>query len=259
MLGLATGAAPAAPSDPQLVLLQRFVDESGRVDYADLKADRAGLDAVVDRIARQDTAAYAAWSENERLAFWINTYNMLTLRLIVDHYPIQPAPGRQAYPANSIRQIPGAWKRIRFEVMGTPRTLDEIEHRVIRVEFQEPRVHMALVCAAVSCPPLRREPYSGDRLGDQLDDQARRFFADLRNLHVDRERSEVWVSSIIQWFADDIVPGVMENNARDIGERKAMLAFVPHYVPEDTKRYLEGAEYRLEFFAYDWTLNDQTE
>jgi len=121
---------------------------------------------------------------------------------------VPPQPGRQKYPSNSIQQISGAWDRPRFVVMGEKRSLDEIEHKIIRAEFEEPRIHMALVCAAVSCPPLRREPYRGAGLDAQLDDQARRFFADLRNLLIDRERGEVWASRIIGWFADDFAPGL---------------------------------------------------
>ncbi|HEU4365544.1 MAG TPA: DUF547 domain-containing protein, partial [Candidatus Krumholzibacteria bacterium] len=245
-------------------LLMDVVDESGLVDYRELRDNPGQLDpsartliSLVKEIAAQDPAAYEVWTENERLAFWLNTYNVLTLKLIVDHYPIQPATGRQKYPANSIQQIPNAWTGVRFKVMGTERTLDEIEHKIIRAQFKEPRVHFALVCAAMSCPPLRREPYAGEKLDAQLEDQARRFFADLRNLHVDREKNEVWVSRLIQWFADDFAPDAAQQDPRDVAERKAVLAAVTPYVDTETKAYLETATYTLHFFEYDWTLNEQ--
>jgi hypothetical protein len=253
-----SGPACAGGDSPFTGVLRDFVDESGLVDYAGLKANAARLDAVVAGIAQHDPAVYASWKESDRLAFWLNTYNALTLKLIADHYPIEPAPGRQKHPANSIQQIPNAWTGVRFSVMGKERTLDEIEHKIIRADFKEPRVHFALVCAALSCPPLRREPYVGEKLDAQLDDQARRFFSDLRNLHVDREKNEVWVSRIIQWFADDFAPGVMEKHPRDVAERKAVLAAVTPYVDAQAKAYLETGTYRVHFFEYDWTLNERT-
>ena len=238
-------------------LFEQTVDDAGLVDYARLKAEAAALHAAVRAIAEQDPATFASANEKDRLAFWLNTYNVLTLKLIVDHYPIQPAKGREKYPASSIQQIPNAWTGVRFNVMGKERTLDEIEHKVIRADFKEPRVHFALVCAAMSCPPLRREEYAGAKLDAQLDAQARRFFADLRNFHVDRERNEVWVSRIIQWFADDFAPGVTEKDSRDVAERTAVIAAVTPYVDAQTKAYLETGTYRVHFFEYDWTLNEQ--
>ena len=258
------GPARADIYPPYTGLLMDVVDESGLVDYRGLMDNPGQLDpsartliSLVEGVATQAPAEYESWNESNKLAFWLNTYNVLTLKLIVDHYPIQPATGRQKYPANSIQQIPNAWTGVRFNVMGKEMTLDEIEHKIIRAQFKEPRVHFALVCAAMSCPPLRREEYLGPVLNEQLDDQARRFFADLRNLHVDREKNEVWVSRIIQWFADDFAPDAAQKDPRDVAERKAVLAAVTPFVDAETKAYLETATYTLHFFEYDWTLNEQ--
>jgi hypothetical protein len=257
VIALAPAAAVAELVGDEGHLLEHFVNEEGRVDYAGLKRDRERLDTTVDEIERLERAVYDAWERDDRLAFWLNTYNILTLRLIVDHYPLQPAPGRQAYPANSIQQISGAWDRPRFVVMGEKRSLDEIEHKIIRAEFEEPRIHLALVCAAVSCPPLRREPYRGADLDAQLDDQARRFFGDVRNLLIDRDRNEVWASQIIGWFADDFAPGLRDSQPRDVIERRALRAIVSPHVDAEKKAYIDTLDYRLEFFEYDWTLNEQ--
>jgi hypothetical protein len=255
MAAAARADIPAAAIQGEI--LQRFVDDAGLVDYAGLKSDTAPLEHVVQDIATQDAAAYESWSEPEKLAFWLNSYNFLTLKLIVDHYPIQPAPGREKYPAQSIQQIPNAWSRKRFTVMGTERSLDEIEHEIIRARFKEPRVHWALVCAAMSCPPLRREPYRGDALDRQLDDQARRVFSDLRFLHLDREAGEVWVSRILDWFSLDFVPGADREHEQLVVERMAVRAAAAPYVGAQVKQYLESAQYTVRFFEYDWTLNEQ--
>lgn len=261
---LMAGSARADVRPAYTGVLMDAVDESGLVDYAGLKesagrsdANAALLNVAVKNIAAQDPAAYESWNKSNKLAFWINAYNALTLKLIADHHPIQPAKGREKYPANSIQQIPNAWTGVRFNVMGKERTLDEIEHKIIRAQFNEPRVHFALVCAAMSCPPLRREAYTGADLDQQLDDQARRFFADLRNLHVDREKNEVWVSRILQWFADDFAPDAAQKDPRDVVERRAVLAAVAPYVSGETRTYLKTATYTLRFFEYDWALNEQ--
>jgi hypothetical protein len=116
---------------------------------------------------------------------------------------------------------------------------------------------MALVCAAVSCPRLRAEPYRGDSLDAQLDDQTRAFFADLRKFHVDRESGEVWASAIFEWFAEDFLTEVSPDDVRFEVQRKAVRAFAPKYVSEADREFLKRADFKLAFFEYDWTLNEQ--
>jgi hypothetical protein len=255
---LAPAAARADLYEPYAGVLQAYVDEHGMVDYAGLKANRTGLDAFVNSIARLDSTGYNAWSGQQKLAFWINAYNALTLTLVVDNHPIRPLAGREKYPANSIQQIPSPWSRPRFVVMGKKWSLDDIEHKVIRAKFHEPRVHMALVCAAMSCPPLRREPYRGEELDAQLDDQGRRFFSDLANLQIDREKNEVFASQILDWFVDDFAPGVIVEHGQLVGKRTALVNAASPYVDANTREYLQAGEFRLEYFDYNWALNEQT-
>ncbi len=243
--------------DDYATVLTKFVNDDGLVDYAGLKADRESLDAFVKSIASLDRTLYESWTDNDKLAFWLNAYNALVLRTIVDNYPIQPQQGRSTYPANSIQQIPGIWDQKTYTVMGREQTLDKIENDVIRKEFHEPRIHMALVCGALSCPRLRREPYRGATLDAQLNDQARMFLSDLRNFFVDREHGEVWASSIFKWFVEDFAPGVFEHADRPTAQKKALLAFVPEYVPTEDADYLRTGTYVLQYFDYDWTLNEQ--
>ncbi len=255
---VAPGVARADLFSSYAGVLKARVDDHGLVDYAGLKADRAGLDAFVESIAVLPPAEYEAWSGDDRLAFWLNTYNALTLRLIIDEYPIARAPGRDQYPTSSIQQIPNAWSRARYTVMGQARSLDEIEHQIIRAQFHEPRVHLALVCAALSCPPLRREPYRGAGLGAQLDDQGRRFFSDLRNLQVDPEENEVFASRILEWFAEDFAPGVLEEKGQLAAKRHAVATAAGPYVSPDIRKYLAGEQFTLDYLEYDWTLNEQS-
>lgn len=244
-------------------VLQRFVDDDGLVDYAGVKgestfANFGSVNQVVGTPFWDATKKSWMWgSESERMAFWLNSYNAITLKLIVDNYPIQPSEGRTKYPANSIRQVPGSWEHEKFEALGRDVTLDEIEHKILRAEFKDPRIHMALVNSAVSAPKLRREPYIGTQLGTQLDDQARQFFHDMRKFHIDREAGEVWVSPIFNWFMDDFLPEASKNYPRHIAQQKALTAFASKYVSAEDAKYLQEGKYVVMYFEYDWTLNEQ--
>ena len=138
----------------------------GLVDYKALKAAPAELDAYLAALAAVKPAEYEAWPRADKIAFWINTYNAYTLKAILDHYPIKPNwRASLRYPKSSIRQVPGVWDKLKFRVMGRELTLDGMEHDILRKQFNEPRAHMALVCASLGCPVLRPEPYTGAAVG----------------------------------------------------------------------------------------------
>jgi hypothetical protein len=237
--------------------LYEFTDAEGLVDYAGLKADRSHLDGFCAAIAGFDSTMISSMPEADRIAFWINAYNAFTLKLVIDNYPIQPSTGKSKFPANSIRQIPGAWEHKKFRALGRDVTLDEIEHKILRVEFKEPRIHMALVNASMSAPKLRRNKSGEEELDTQLDDQAREFLSDLRKFHIDREASEVWASPLFEWFVDDFLPGATKSYPRDVAQQKAIAAFASRYLSPDDAAYLQAGNYTVKYFEWDWTLNEQ--
>jgi hypothetical protein len=241
-------------------VLQVYVDDFGRVDYEALKTAPDDLEAFLRSAADLESAAYTAWTEAAQIAFWINVYNACTLKVIIDHYPIRRSGLRGlAYPGNSIRQISGVWDRITFLILGKGKTLDDIEHTVLRREFDEPGIHMALVCAARSCPFLRREPFIGTRLAEQLADQARRFLSSPRNFSIDFERRIVFLSSIFKWFRKDFVSRFGPDNILPGFKREesAVLAFISRFIPESGSRFLRAGNYRVKYLDYDWSLNDR--
>lgn len=253
-------AAGAFDYDDYEAVLAAFVDDGGLVDYAALRADRGRLDAFAQELAALDRTTYESWNREERIAFWINAYNALTLELIVDHHPIEPSRLRSlVFPKNSIMQIPGRWKKVTFEVMGEPMTLDTIEHKVLRARFGEPRIHVALVCAALSCPELRNEPYLAARLDEQLDDQAREFLANPKKFRIDRERGVVYLSAIFDWFAEDFVDryGTGDPQGRRSEKTQAVLNFVSRYAAAADADYLGTADFKVKYLDYDWTLNER--
>ena len=251
-----------------VAVLGRYVDDRGMVYYKGLKQDRAKLDDYARVLAFVPAKAYDAWSKNDKIAFWINAYNALTLKAIVDHYPIRSTwAGRRLHPANSIRQISGAWDKLQFQVMGRKMTLDHIEHQMLREKdkppadktFNEPRIHVALVCAAMGCPPLRNEPYVGKRLDRQLTHQAARFLVDPEKFRLDRPGGQVHLSKIFQWFGGDFR---VQHPHAGFGDRsedeRASLHFVFHYLPRDDAAWLQAGKYDVKYLDYDWSLNERT-
>ena len=252
--------APAMDGGGYPAILSGYVDENGRVDYAGLKANGELLDRWAASIDGLDREVYEGWTDKEKIAFWINVYNGLTLKLIVDHYPIESSTLRSfVFPKNSIMQIPGRWKEISFGVMGETMTLDEIEHAVLREQFAEPRIHVALVCAARSCPRLRGEPFAAAVLDEQLDDQAREFLSDGTKFRIDRGKDVVYLSSIFDWFGSDFVAGYGTGDppGQRGEEKQAVLNFVMRYVDEADAEYLRAGDFKIKFLDYDWTLNEQ--
>jgi uncharacterized membrane protein YdjX (TVP38/TMEM64 family) len=215
-------------------LLRKHVAEGGWVDYAGLKKDAETLDKYIKSIG---AAPFDRLGRDDKLALLINAYNAFTLRLILDHYPVK-----------SIKDIPAdkRWKDRRWQVGAQTWSLDEIEHEQIRPKFREPRVHFALVCAAIGCPPLRVEAYTGARLEEQLADQARYVHAHKRWFRFDEQRGVVHLTPLYDWFGDDF---------KQVAS--SVLEFAATYSAPLKKALVAGREIHVEWLDYDWTLNNQ--
>lgn len=229
-------------------VLKTYVNNAGLVDYQGLQANRQQLDRFNQSLAAVTPEIYQAWSEPEQIAFWMNAYNSLTLQSIIARDPLE----------KSIRDIPGVWKRRKFEIAGQAKTLDNIEHDTLRQDFDEPRLHVALVCAAMSCPPLRNEPYLAEQLDSQLDDQVERFITSSRGFRLNRSEGKVALSSIFKWYGRDWEAsyGVKERFAGN-GKERAVLNFISQYLEAKDRQYLEQGNYKVSYINYDWSLNRQ--
>lgn len=205
----------------------------GRVDYAGLRKDSAGLDAWLADAAALDENEFKGRPREQRLAFLINLYNAATLRLILDRYPI--ASIRDIGPAWDPNK---AWKIPAVKVFGRTVTLNQVEHEMIRPIFDEPRAHFALVCAAKGCPPLRSEAYDGARLDGQLDDQARIFLSQRAKNDASKAGETAYLSPIFKWYMKDFG-----------GSKKSVLSYVKKWLPVE-----DG--WTVEWTAYDWSLNE---
>jgi len=245
-------------------VLAYFVRD-GRVDYAALQIGRAVLDEYIAQVAAATTDEFASWSEADQVAYLINAYNAYVLETVIDNYPIKAAgffkkitsPKMFSFPDNSIRQIDGVFDGIPHKVAGTEMTLDDIEHATLRANYNEPRIHFALVCAAVSCPPLREEAFRAERLDEQLDSQGNIFLNDPRLNRFEADRSEVYLSKIFDWFGDDFRQFASDTGYQRDEKVNGVLTFVSRYLVSRVVGYLATGEYKVDFLSYDWTLNDQ--
>jgi len=201
----------------------------GAVDYAALKAAPQALDQYLDMLAAVPEAQFKTWTEARQIAFLANLYNASTLRLILDHYPLK-----------SIKKIgsifKGPWDQPAVRLFGKTITLNHLEHGILRKDYHEPRLHMALVCAAKGCPPLRREAYTGERLNEQLNDQSRTYLASPAGLVINRDKGVASISSIFKWYGDD-------------------FPSVPAFIEAQSGHSLDGLKTR--YLKYDWSLNGQ--
>lgn len=239
------------------VVLGSYVDDDGMVNYKGLKSDRQILDKFIDELGGIDRGRYEKWSDRQKIAFWLNAYNALTLKAIIDHYPIKSSWLKsRIYPKNSIRQIDGVWTKLKFNVMGEGVTLEHIEHGILRKEFGEPRIHMAMVCAAIGCPSLRNEPYTGEKLADQLDDQSLKFLLDPSKFRIRDERA--YLSPIFKWFGEDFVESFGQNAEFKYckNPKRAVLGFVKKYAVEPFS-YTSEVICAIKYLDYDWSLNEQ--
>jgi hypothetical protein len=168
----------------------------------------------------------------------INAYNALTVASILDHPKIA-----------SIRDIPGVWTGRRHRVGGFDLTLDDIEHRILRPFFRDPRVHFALNCASRSCAPLPPWAYDGERLEAQLEERAQAFLSDSKNVRV--EGSRLWLSRYFDWYGKDFTAASWR------GAAPSVAAYVARHATADVAGFIEQKAGRppIEFLDYDWSLN----
>lgn len=238
-LARADDPKPAVDHSAFTKLLARYVDDSGRVDYATWKAkDLPALDAYLAQLAVVKNEATLA--KEERLALWIDAYNAITLRAILDYFPVESIKDK-------VSHLPGGfnvWKDYKRKVAGREVFLDEIENEILR-KMGEPRIHFAINCASKGCPVLRAEAYEGAKLDTQLEDQVGRFLANPKQLEVKAAERVVRVSKILDWFGADF--------GASAAERLAWLA--KHTKDEAVRKVLADPDAKLEFLDYDWTLN----
>ena len=207
-----------------------------RVNYSTFKLDQQALEQYLERIAKINTDSC---NRNELLALYINAYNAATILLILENYP----------NIKSIKDIPGKkrWDDQRWKVAGEIHSLSTLEHQVLRKRFQEPRIHFAINCASISCPPLRNEAYTPLKLEEQLNSAATYFNRDFKGVQWDVKESTLVLSRIYDWYKSDFEK-----------DKDLIQYILPFVSPEDSESLRRKSRDRIgiSFSAYDWSLND---
>jgi hypothetical protein len=242
-----------APPTGYDFILETYVRD-GLVSYRALRQDRSRLDAFVNALA---TRSIDAEPKSEQIAFWLNAYNALVLRTVIDQYPI-PLRSSQ-YPPHSIRQIPGAFERTPRHVAGKTMTLDQIEQTVLP-GFSDPRLFLALGRGALGSGRLRSEPFTGSDLERQLSEVAAECLTRAQCMQVDRGANTVKVSSIFSWRERDFIAAYADSGDPKFSTRspmeRAVLAFVKPRLLTTELEFLERNEFQVKYIPFDWTLND---
>lgn len=213
-------------------LLREYVDADGWVDYRALGEERDALDAYIESVAQ---APFDELGRDEKLTLLINAYNAFTLKLILEHYPVE-----------SIRDIPSdrRWTDVRWQVGSNTWSLNQIEHEEIRPKFREPRIHFALVCAAIGCPILRNEAYVAGRLDEQLADQTEYAHARDRWFRFDADNNTAHLTMLYKWYGGDFEQ-----------EAGSVLQYAAQYSPQLQQAIESGSTPEINWLEYDWRLN----
>ncbi len=243
-------------------LLKQYVKDA-RVNYPGFIDSKAEFEKFLKTLGDVNESDFESWTQQQRLAFWINAYNAFTIKAIIDHYPIKRSfslVGIFYAPSNSILQIKGVWTKLQFRAAGRMVTLDEIEHKILRKKFNEPRIHMAIVCASISCPDLRDEAYVASNLEDQLAEASSIFVNNPeKGVYVDGSRGLVKFSKIFKWFGDDFIPSYSNKklfNNYSLKENAALNFTSDYLESEQAKEYLMSNKLKIGYLKYDWHLNE---
>ena len=218
-------------------LLNQHVNTQGLVDYPGFNRDSLLLtEYVEDLLTAPPNESH--WGVNDRLAYWINLYNAATVLLVTRNFPVKSI--KDIGPSWQLPRINTPWQISWLQINDHQYSLDDLEHSIIRENFEEPRIHFALVCAALSCPSLRNEAYTGEQLEEQLSSQTRTFLRDSKkNLITENTAS---LSKIFLWYR------------MDFEKRQTLTSFLNKY--SDIKIHDDVS---IDFLEYNWALNQQNQ
>ena len=214
-------------------LLRKHVDANGLVNYQGFENDSIIFHEYLNVLGKNPPAD--SWTQSEKLAYWINTYNAYTIELILTY---KPKESIKDITNINIPFVNSPWQIEFIPIHDKIYNLDDIEHGIIRKEFDEPRIHFALVCAAMSCPKLRNEAYVGNKLEIQLIQQTRDFLRDTTKNHINSHEAKL--SPIFKWYGSDFT------------KQGSLINFLNRYTPTSIEKNAS-----VEFTDYNWALNKQ--
>lgn len=239
-------------------LLAGYVDERGRVDYVGLRENPGDVDLFYQQIAAYspDSHPQLFADDDARLAYWINSYNLTTIKGVLHNYPI--ASVAEVAPPALLFFFPsksGFFFFQRFTYGGAETSLYYLENSVIRKRFTDPRYHFGLNCASSSCPQLPRVPFYPDRLDEQLEAEAVKFINATENVLYDEHEKTLHLSAIFDWYDQDFLNWLEITSP---GQNLRVVDYILHYLKEETAALINNDRdsLQIEYLPYDWGLND---
>ena len=217
-------------------LLQSYASKEGLVNYKGLIKDSLKLNQYLNLIAAHHPNDQN-WTNDQQLAYWINAYNAFTTQLIIRNYPLQGIKNIK----NGIPFVNSVWDIKFIKIEDQTYDLNNIEHGILRTHFHEPRIHFAVNCASISCPKLRNEAYTANKINAQLHDQAV-YFINNRDKNLFITANEIKISKIFSWFKGDFTK---EGDLIDFINTYAIIKV--------------SADAKIEHMDYNWGLNDRYE
>jgi len=214
-------------------LLREHVSSDGHVNYEGFIADSTKLNTYLNLLSNNHPKP-ATWAKNEQLAYWINAYNAFTVKLILNHYPLKSI---KAIKTINIPFVNTPWHIKFFQLGGVDYNLDIIEHDILRKQYDEPRIHFAINCASKSCPDLRNEAYTADKIEKQLTEQAVTFINSPQKNSI--SPSQVELSKLFSWFKADFT------------KQGSLIEYINKY---SNIMVTHGA--KIKYKKYDWRLNN---
>jgi hypothetical protein len=253
---------PSPDLEPLHVPFDTLLDthvRDGLVYYGALRSDRGRLRSyIVSLNAPAVVAAYPKWNADQQKAFWLNAYNALVLETVAERYPIRGSAS--GYPANSIRQIPGAFERNAHQVAGKSVTLDQIETTIL-AEFKDARVYVALGRGAVGSGRLRSEAFAAKLVDKQLDQAKAQFATTPRWVKIDTLGVKVSISPILSWRAPAFIDEYASRSF-DLPKRQpieqAVIGFLRPHLLDAEQEFIMKNTFQLTYEPFDWRLNDLT-
>lgn len=230
---------PAASAGPAAydAILKKYVKD-GRFAYADLKANKADMAAFQQFMDWQAKADVKSMPREGQIAFYINAYNSCCIKAILDHYPV-----------HSPNDVPGFFDKLKFTVGGEELTISAIEYVRLIANYKDMRAHFAVVCADRGCQPLKPGAWSGESLDADLEAAAKQFVSDKKYFFVDKEKGEINISKIFEWYGEKFTKDPQRPAA------KPELFLLP-WLSGDAKAMLESGKYKLKIIEWDWVLNE---
>ena len=237
--------APLTAAPPSKNLWS-YVDKNGKVDYSSLVDSPAAINYEYELLAERSPDSHPSDfpTEKDRLAYWLNAYNISVIYAVTQLYPIDSVQDHRPVSIYSLISGGGFFAAQKFSYGGKRLSLYTLENKVIRKRFSDPRIHFGLNCASTSCPDLASQPFRKETVDQQLDQLAKNFINSPKALAINHEAKEIQLSAIFEWYEKDFQPNA--------------LGYIEPYLENSSElREAQAKGYSVSYLPYDWSLNKQ--